>query len=251
MAEIHRQPFLRSLFLHREWVQSFEVYPYNLPAIRNLTSLAFHPHVTFLVGENGSGKSTLLEAMAYQLELNPEGGSRNFNFATRDSLSDLQSKITLAKGIYAPGDSYFLRAESFFNVATEIERLDRENGGPALIDRYGGRSLHEQSHGESFMALFMNRFRGQGLYLLDEPEAALSPLRQMSFLTMLDELVQRGSQLIIATHSPIIMAYPKSWIYTLDTGGIERTEYTDTEHYRITKNFLNQTERMLAQLLEP
>ena len=214
-------------------------FPFNLPALRGLTTLPFHPKVTFLIGENGSGKSTLLEAVAVAYRLNPEGGSRNFNFATRASHSPLDECVRLAKGPAIPGDSYFLRAESFYNVASEIERLDEGPGGP-IIGAYGGRSLHEQSHGESFFALFKNRFRDHGLYLMDEPEAALSPKRQLEFLALLHDYVRRGGQFVIATHSPIIMAYPDARIYLLDGSGVREVAYTDTEHYLVTRGFLAQ-----------
>src|SRR5262249_40177619 len=163
----------------------------------------------------GTGKSTLLEALALGVGLNPEGGSRNFNFATRASHSNLDEYIRVAKTASLARDSYFLRAESFYKVATEIERL-----GADLFPAYGGRSLHEQSHGESFYALFLNRFRGNGLYLMDEPEAALSPKRQLEFLSILHNCCKRGAQFVIATHSPIIMAYPDSCIYLLEEQGI-------------------------------
>ncbi len=250
MAVDPGRSFLLDLQLLRDRVPSFASYPFCLPAVRQLQTLAFHPRVTFLVGENGSGKSTLLEAIAVACDLNPEGGSRNFNFATRASHSGLDRFLRLARSPRLPRDSFFLRAESFYNVATELERLDREPGGPKLIGAYGGQSLHEQSHGESFFALFEHRFRDLGLYLLDEPESALSPARQMSFLTVLHRLCEGGSQLIIATHSPIIMAYPHAWIYVLNSEGPVRVAYTETEHYRISRAFLTRTEKMLAVLLE-
>jgi predicted ATPase len=223
-------------------------FPYNLPAVRGLTTLPFHPKVTFLIGENGSGKSTILEALAVACELNPEGGSRNFNFATRASHSPLNECVRLAKSLATPGDSYFLRAESFYNVASEIERLDKEPGGPPIIGAYGGVSLHEQSHGESFFALFKNRFRDNGLYLMDEPEAALSPQRQLQFLVLLHDYVTRGGQFVIATHSPIIMAYPHARIYLLDGEGVREVAYTDTEHYLVTLGFLSSPKRSLSVL---
>lgn len=237
-------PYLLHLRLLRERVRDFDQFPYCLPAIRNLDTLPFHPKVTFFVGENGSGKSTLLEAIAVECGLNPEGGSRHFNFATRASHSRLDEAIRLAKAPRLAADSYFLRAESFYNVATEIERL-----GVELFPAYGGRSLHEQSHGESFFALFENRFRGCGLYLMDEPEAALSPLRQLQFLALLHDYCKRGSQFVLATHSPILMAYPDSWIYVFGPDGIRQVPYTETEHYLITRRFLGNPERSLAELL--
>ena len=211
----------------RERFPDADRFPYNLPAVHGLTTLAFHPKVTFLVGENGSGKSTLLEAIAVACGLNPEGGSQNFNFATRASHSSLGECVRLTRALATPVDSYFLRAESFYNVASELERLDKDElgaffGPPKLTPAYGGKSLHEQSHGESFFALFRNRFRDHGLYLMDEPEAALSPKRQLEFLGLLHDYVKRGGQFVIATHSPIIMAYPQSRIYSLDEEKVAR-----------------------------
>jgi predicted ATPase len=243
--------FLTAIELLRDRIPSFAFYPFSLPAVSGLESLTLHPSVTFLVGENGSGKSTLLEAIAVCLDLNPEGGSKNFNFTTRSSHSGLSEFLRLRKTSLKPKDCWFLRAESFFNVATEIERLDAEGGvGIPIINSYGGKSLHEQSHGESFFALFRNRFGGQGLYLLDEPEAALSPMRQMGFLSMLHDLVQGGSQFIIATHSPIIMAYPNSWTFVLGGQRIKKTPYEETEHYKFTREFLNHPQRVLPILLD-
>lgn len=182
----------------------------SLPAVNWLKEhrLMLDTPVTFLVGENGSGKSTLLEAIAVSCGFNAEGGTRNFTFSTRATHSELGEYITVAKRRY-PRDGFFLRAESFYNVATNIDEMDEEPSfSPRLIDSYGGVSLHSQSHGESFLALVQNRFGGEGLYLLDEPEAALSPTRQLTLLGEMYQLVERDSQFIIATHSPILMAYP-------------------------------------------
>jgi predicted ATPase len=236
-------PYLLHLELLRDRVPSFDRFPYCLSALRNLERLPFHPKVTFLVGENGTGKSTLLEALASSVGLNPEGGSRHFNFATRASHSDLDGCLRVAKTLRTARDSYFLRAESFYNVATEIERLGID------LDPYGGRSLHEQSHGESFFALIRHRFSGRGLYLMDEPEAALSPKRQVEFLSVLHEYCKQGAQFVIATHSPIIMAYPDARIYVLDEDGIGEVPYQKTEHYLITRGFLANPEGMLRDLL--
>ena len=167
--------YLSEVRLNREAVDSFDRYPFSLAAVRPLEKLELHPAVTFFVGENGSGKSTLLEAIAVASGFNAEGGSKNFRFGTRDSHSELHRFLRLARGHPRPRDGFFLRAESFFNVATEIEKLDSEPGGPPIGPSYCERALHEQSHGESFLALLLNRFHGEGLYLLDEPEAALSP----------------------------------------------------------------------------
>lgn len=244
-------PYIREVLLHRDRVPSFARYPFSLPAVRGLDRIPLHPKVTFFVGDNGSGKSTLLEAIAVAYGFNAEGGSRNFAFNTRASHSELSDYVALNRAIVPPRDGYFLRAESFYNVATEIERLDNEPApGPRIIDSYGGLSLHEQSHGESFWALFMNRFGANGLYLLDEPEAALSPTRQLSFLTRLHQLVRAYSQFLIATHSPILLAYPDAEIYQLTEEGLQRVPYQETEHYQVTRQFLTNPERMLAILLE-
>ena len=243
-------PYLLRLQLLRERIPKAARFPYTLPAVRHLDTLAFHPRVTFFVGENGAGKSTLLEAVAVGCGLNPEGGSRNFNFSTRASHSPLAECLRLAKAPATPGDSYFLRAESFYNVASEIERLDKvPSTAPPIINSYGGHSLHEQSHGESFFALFKYRFRDHGLYLMDEPEAALSPARQLQFLVLLHDYVRRGGQFVIATHSPIIMAYPDACIYVFGADGIREVPYADTEHYLITRRFVGNPQRSLAELL--
>jgi predicted ATPase len=217
-------------------------YPFNLPVVRNLDELEFHPKVTFLVGENGSGKSTLIEALALAWGFNAEGGSKNFNFATRTSHSELHRFVRPVRGTRRAKDGFFLRAESYFNVATTIEDL-------GVGDAYGDTALHEQSHGESFMALIEHRFRGRGLYILDEPEAALSPNRQLSFLARMHDLIGQDSQFIIATHSPIILGYPDAWIYQTSPSGLERVAYEDTDHFQVTRNFLNRREAFLDVLL--
>jgi predicted ATPase len=242
--------FVRSVSLRRDKVASFDQYPFCLPAVRTLNQIDLHPKVTFFVGENGSGKSTLLEAIAVSLGFNAEGGSKNFRFDTRRSHSVLNEYLRIAKGVKRPKSGFFLRAESFFNVATEIERLDEGPGGPPIINSYGGRSLHEQSHGESFLALMLERFSGQGLYILDEPEAALSPQRQLAVLSRIHDLVRDHSQFIVATHSPILMAYPDACIYQCEKDGLTQIAYQDTDHFKVTREFLSNPERMLRVLLE-
>jgi predicted ATPase len=240
------KPYLREISLKRDKIADATKYPFTIPAVRHVDILKFDPDVTFLVGENGTGKSTLLEAVSVALGFNAEGGTRNFNFSTRASHSELHACLRLVRSYQRPRDGYFLRAESFFNVATEIERLDGEGGiGDAIIDAYGGRSLHEQSHGESFLALMNHRFRGQGLYILDEPEAALSPNRQLLILRRMRELVLQESQFIIATHSPILLAYPNAKILLLDQNGYKRVKYEETEHYQVMRRFLNDLEGAL------
>lgn len=228
-------------------------YLHALPVVKHLCAhprLAFDASVTILVGENGTGKSTLLEAIAVACGFNPEGGSRNFQFSTNDTHSALHESLRVVRRAY-PKDGYFLRAESLYNVATNLEQLDRQPAfSRKLIESYGGRSLHKQSHGESFLALVQNRLGGNGLYLFDEPEAALSPMRQLTLLAEIDRLVQANSQLIIATHSPILMAYPGAQILELSAEGIRAVDWRETEHYQITKRFLDDPERMMKYLLD-
>ena len=242
--------YLRHAELLRDQISSVHTYPFNLPAVRTLERLVFNKQVTFLVGENGTGKSTLLEGIAAAWGFNPEGGTLNFSFNTRSSHSILNEYLRIARGVKRPKDGFFLRAESYYNVASYIDQLDEEPGGPPIRNSYGGKSLHEQSHGESFFATFIHRFSGRGLYILDEPEAALSPLRQMSFLVRLHELVQQNSQFIIATHSPILMSYPNADILLLEGEGIRRVQLEETEHYTVTKAFMNDREGMLKELFD-
>lgn len=219
----------------------------KIPAVRQLEMMEYLPidsAVTILVGENGSGKSTLLEGIAVASGFNPEGGTRNFNFSTNDTHSGLWQHLTIARR-RIPKDGFFLRAESFYNAITYIDEV-YNRGEP---NPYGGKSLHERSHGESFLALVQNRFR-EGLYLLDEPEAALSPMRQMTLLAEMHRLVGQGAQFIMATHSPILMAYPGAVVYELSQDGIHPVDYTETEHYQITRSFIERPERMLRILLQ-
>jgi predicted ATPase len=241
------------LQLVRERIANPGAYPFSIPAVAAVDGLSLHPRVTYFVGENGSGKSTLLEAIAVAAGFNPEGGSMNFRFSTRSSESPLAGAMRLVRSVRRPRTGFFLRAESFFNVATTIEQLDKEGGGASLksasiIDSYGGRSLHEQSHGESFIALALNRFGANGLYVLDEPEAALSPLRQMSMLRRMHDLVGQGCQFIVATHAPILLAYPEAWIYELDKRGLRRVAYDDTSTVRVTRDFLSDRDGTLDEL---
>jgi predicted ATPase len=250
MNSLSAEHYVIKAQLRRERVPSFDFYPFSLAAIRHLDALDLHPKVTFVIGENGSGKSTLLEAIAVAWGFNPEGGTKNFRFDTRRSHSALHECMRLVKTVKRARDGFFLRAESFFNVATEIENLDAEAApAPPIIDSYGGRSLHEQSHGESFFALMQNRFGGNGFYVLDEPEAALSPSRQLAMILRMQELIDMKSQFVVATHSPILMAYPDAWIYQIGNDGLTRVALEDTEHYVVAKRILNDPHGQMARLL--
>ena len=230
-------------------------YPFTLPAVSQLArsaGITLAPGVTFLVGENGTGKSTLVEAVAAAAGFNPEGGSRNFRFATRASESSLGERLRLTWGVHKPRTEFFLRAESFYNVASEIERLDRDSGGfgRPLLDSYGGVSPHERSHGESFLDLAVNRFGPEGLYLLDEPEAALSVRGCLALLSRMHELVGQGSQLLVATHSPVLLALPGATILEIaEDGTIERVDFDQALPVRLTREFLAAPDRFLRPLL--
>ena len=237
-----KENILLSLALKEEKIEDFKSYPLSLPVIKNLDRTLLHPHVTYIVGENGSGKSTLLEALAITQGFNPEGGTVNFNFSTRPSHSNLHEYLRIAKTHKRPENGFFLRAESFFNVATAIDEI-------GVTTSYGGKSLHEQSHGEAFFSLMQYRFGANGLYILDEPEAALSPNRQMSMLTRIHDLVKQGSQFIISTHSPILLSYPSSRIYEIGEYGLEERAYEETETFKISQRFLSDHKAMLEILL--
>lgn len=240
------------IFLKRiSLVRSPADYTAQLPVVRFLEKndgLSFSKPVTFLLGENGSGKSTLLEAIAAAYGFNPEGGSRNFMFSTHTTHAALYECLHLVRGPYRPRDGFFLRAESFYNAASYLDEIDTDPDHP-LIKRYGGKSLHEQSHGESFFSLLIHRFSGKGFYILDEPESALSPQKQLAFLSRLHQLVCAGAQFLIATHSPILSAYPDAEIFVLSEDGIQKTPYRNTDPFLLTREFLNAPERMLTTLL--
>lgn len=247
------EPYIRRVeLLEAEPKERRDDYPWQLPAVLALQQgLALGREVTFLIGENGSGKSTLIEALAVAAGMNPEGGSSNFAFETRGSHSSLGEALRLVRGLAVPRTDFFLRAESLFTAATYLEELDKAPApsGPSALDSYGGVSLHEQSHGESFLAVLLNRFGPGGLYLLDEPEAALSTQNCLTALRRIHELVGQGSQFIIATHSPILLAYPGATIYALGETGIEQIAYDDAEPVQLTRGFLEAPERFLRGLL--
>ena len=224
-------------------------YTLAIPALRSLENLDFPCPVTFFTGENGSGKSTLLEAVAVAYGFNPEGGTRNFQFSTRDTHSDFSSALRLRKGVKKPQDGFFLRAESFYNVASKVDDYAAESIGRInYLDYYGGRSLHCQSHGESFLALMQNRFHGNSIFILDEPEAALSPQRQLTALLMIGRLAKEGSQFIIATHSPILLGLPGAQILCFDDGDLHPITYEETEVYQVMEMFINSRKVLLEKL---
>ena len=239
---------MRSVVLKRDEIADFNVYPFSIPAIQELHELELDPHVTLFAGENGSGKSTLIEAIAVAAGFNPEGGSRSVTVSTRASHSDLHKNLRLVRGTRRPRNGFFLRAESFFNVATYIEDLERRY--PGIAPAYGDVPLHERSHGESFIALVRHRFGPNGLYILDEPEAALSLRGNLALMRRMHDLVAEGSQFIISTHSPILLGYPDAKIYVLSGDGIAETPYEKTEVVELTRAFLDGRDQLLRHLFQ-
>lgn len=233
-----------------------EEYLENIPAIQAMKNFSFSCPVTFFVGENGTGKSTLLEAIAIKCGFNAEGGTRNMSFSTNATHSLLYKNLKVIRNVPFPSDGFFLRSESFYNMGTEIDRLDKiglygETTGHNFIEEnYGGRSMHKQSHGESFLSLALSRFGNKSIFFLDEPEAALSITSQMSFLVLMHDLVEQDCQFIIATHSPILTAYPNAEIIEFSGSGADPISYKESDIYILTKKFLNDTDVMLRKLLD-
>lgn len=245
------KPYLKSISIRKPEVGGHR-FPFTVPAIRAIDELEFHPDVTFFIGENGSGKSTMLEAIASVMDFGAQGGTQNMSMRDRGQ-SGLEKYLRPKRSFQRPRDKYFLRAESFYNVAEYLEQMaedpDARTSRAQAFARYGGKSLHERSHGEAFLSAFVDGFSGKGLYVLDEPEAALSPARQLSALVRINDLVKDDSQFIIATHSPIIMSYPRARIYLFDDTGCRQVAYEETEHYRVTRDFLNNYPKRLKGLL--
>ena len=239
--------FIKKISLEKELVDNFDKYPFNIEVIKNFNEIKFNSPVTFFVGENGIGKSTFIEAIAVAVGLNPEGGTQNFTFKTKDTHSKLSDYIGVSK-YNTPKTKFFLRAESFYNFSSELQRLVEDDGFHSLYRSYGG-NLHECSHGESFIKLIKNRFSENGLYILDEPEAALSPQRQMSLLCMIDNLVKRGSQFIIATHSPILISYRNGEIFNLNDS-FNKVNYKDTDIYNTYKMYLDNPDLIQHRLFD-
>ena len=245
--------YIRSIKI--EWEKTDpDAYYRDIKALSSIKELDFHQNITFFVGENGSGKSTLLEAIAVAYGFNPEGGSVHYNFSSNDTHTDLWKHLRIVKGIRKAKDGFFLRAESFYNVATKMEELAKTTAGgimmdPAFLSGYGGKPLHHQSHGESFLAIVQNRFRGDGVYILDEPEAALSPQRQLTLLLYISQLAKEGSQFIIATHSPVLLGMPDAGIYSFDADSVLPIAYEDAECYQVMEMFINHRKVILDRLL--
>ncbi len=250
-ADLDNPGYISSLQLLRDRVADATTYPFNLAVVRALENrLELHPGATFFVGDNGTGKSTVIEAIAVAAGFNPEGGTKNFQFSTRASESSLHQCIRISRTYKRPSTGFFFRAESFFNVATNIENLDSVPAfSPPVIESYGGRSLHEQSHGESFMALVRHRFGANGLYILDEPEASLSVRWQIELLRELHAHVEKkGSQLIVATHSPILLALPNALIYRFAPDGVSRIAYEETDAFQLSHDFMMDPASALADI---
>jgi len=231
---------IRRISLERDKIESFDKYPFNIDVVKNFKELNFDSPVTFFVGENGIGKSTFIEAIAVALGLPAEGGTENFRYETKNTTSELSEYIKIGR-LNKPKTKFFLRAESFYNFSSEVDNL-------GAWGSYGG-SLHECSHGESFIKLVQNRFSDHGLYILDEPEAALSPQRQMSLLCLIDQLVKEGSQFIIATHSPILISYRNGKILDLNNN-FKEVKYKDTEIYNLYKMYLEQSEELQHKMFD-
>lgn len=238
---MQRQNIYLSKIRNKHIPQEKEEYPFCIPVIKQFKELEFSTSVTYIIGENGSGKSTLLEAIAQCLGLNAEGGSRNFRFHTQETHSDLYEELVCVRSDLTYKDAYFFRAESFYNVSTEIDRLDATGS-------YGRKSLHQMSHGEGFVALITNRLTGKGIYIFDEPEAALSFQNQLRFLCWIKEVVSKGAQIIITTHSPVILSYPHARIYVIENGEITQQEYSDCYIYRDMMGFMLNRELFLREM---
>lgn len=236
--------YLKSCKMLQDTIPHNQMYPFNIPSLQDLQELEFPTNVTFFVGENGSGKSTLLEAIADRCDFNTAGGGRQNLYEVHKAESSLGEYIRLS---WMPkiSNGFFLRSETFYQFASHIDLIE----DPRRYNAFGGKSLHHQSHGESFLALFMNRFKGKAIYLLDEPEAALSPTRQLSLLKIMKDL-EHEAQFIIATHSPILLGYPNATIYSFDNGEIETIRYKDSIHYIVTKRFLDAPQTILSELFD-
>jgi predicted ATPase len=246
---------LKKITLLRERVEDWNAYPFSVPTIASLPEIEIHSRIVFFAGENGSGKSTLLEAIAAHYGFGPEGGNRNLQFETSES-SRAVERLTRALRLsfdMRTGKGFYFRAESLFSLATQIDEWDKDPGmGGRIIDSYGGVSLHNHSHGETFFTVLDHKFRDSGLFLLDEPEAALSPQRQLSFLILIHDTLRRykDAQFIISTHSPVLLGYPGAQILSFDEGRLHQIAYEDTAPMQIVRRFVNDRESFLDELFE-
>lgn len=236
---------ISEIILNRDMIDNYDNYPFNIPAVKNFNKLKLTSPVTFFIGENGIGKSTFIEAIAINLGLPKEGGTQNFIYETKDTTSSLSEYLKIITK-NKPKTKFFLRAESFYNFSTEVERLVKEDKFHSLFKSYGG-NLHECSHGEAFLKLVQNRFTDNGIYILDEPEAALSIQRQLSLLCLINELVKKGSQFIISTHSPILISYKNGKILDLNDN-FKEVSYKDTEIYKLYKMYLDNSDNMQERM---
>ena len=246
---------LKKITLLRERVENWEIYPFSVPAIRGLNELSLRSRVCFFAGENGTGKSTLLEAIAAHYGFGPEGGNRNFRNDSTESNHSVDSLVRALRLSFdkRTGAGYFLRAESFFNTASHIDALDKESSfAPPISAFYGGRSLHSRSHGETFLTLLELKFRRNGLFLLDEPEAALSPQRQLFFLLLIRDVLRKhkDAQFIISTHSPVLLGYPDAQIVSFDDGKLHEIDYEETQPMQIVRRFVNHRDKFLEELFK-
>lgn len=240
--------FIKSISIRND--HGLTGYPFDLPIIKQSDSLLFDRGVTLLCGDNGSGKSTLLEALAIKVGFNPEGGGKNFNFATKESHSSLHEQIKVVGLPERAADGFFLRSETMYNLFSEIDELDAvPSSAPKIIETYGGQSLHSVSHGESVTAVIFERLRASGLYILDEPEAALSPMRQFAVVKQIYELAAQGAQFIIATHSPIFMAIPTAKILEINGEELKEVSLRSSEHFQQLASFFHNPERFMDILL--
>lgn len=239
--------FIKKIDIDKESIPNKNIYPFNIKVIKNFKTLHLNKRVTFITGENGVGKSTFIEALAVALGLPAEGGTENFRYETKNTTSNLANHLIIST-YDRPKMKFFLRAESFYNFSSEVQRLVEEDDFYTLYSSYGG-NLHTVSHGESFIQLVKNRFTENGLYILDEPEAALSPSRQMTLLCLIDELSKKGCQFIIATHSPILISYRDGEILDLNNS-FKTIKYEDTEIYRTYKMYLDKPYEMQRRLFD-
>ena len=245
--DLQELQLLKQITLLRDRVQGWNDYPFSVPVVHNFDELIFRSRVCLFAGENGSGKSTLLEAIAAHYGFGREGGNRSFandTTASNHSVDPLVRALRLSFD-NRTGAGFFLRAESFFNAASFIDEV-------GMTEFYGGQSLHTRSHGETFFTVLELKFQRNGLFLLDEPEAALSPQRQLAFLVLIHDVLRKykDAQFIISTHSPVLLGYPEAQIISFDGERLQEIKYEDTAPMQIVRRFLNDRENFLQELFK-